>query len=438
MRGEDVPATLVGPRVTLEPTPSEVAALVVDIGAGLRARDSEIAETMTRRITHEITHTRGDPRLASLRAASIHANVSTMIEILANDIPLGHLQPPMAAAEYARRVAQREIPSNFLVRSYHMGQNAMMRICYDEIGRRDLPTLLSLAVVERLTEVVYSYVDWIVLYVLETYEAERARWVNARGTVHSAAVHPLLSATPPDPLGFEAETGYGLERTHLAVILWCLDGDDAETLNLLDSCARSLAFASNTDGPPLVTAIDRRTMWAWFPFASRSTVDPDGLRSAAELPEGARLAIGLPGCGLDGFRRSHQQAAAAYFVATVPGTPCDHRTIGFGDPGVAVVSLLAKDLDATREWVREVLGALADDTDQAATLRETLGTFYEIGESHVHTAQKMILHRNTVKYRITKALAATRTNGTSHEKLDIALALRICRFLGAAVLRPPA
>ncbi|WP_280363669.1 PucR family transcriptional regulator [Nocardia wallacei] len=417
--------------------PSEVAALVLEIGAGLRARDVEIAETMTRRITHEITHTRGDPRLAALRAASIHANVVTMIEILANDIPVGHLQPPMAAVEYARRVAQRGIPSNFLVRSYHMGQNVMMRICYGEIGQRNLPPALGLAVVERLTEIVYSYADWIILSVLETYEAERVRSVNARGTVHAATVHPLLSATPPDPIGFEIETGYTLERTHLAAILWCTDGDEAAAPELLDSGARALAAALNTDGPPLVTAIDRRTVWAWFPHAPQTAVDPRDLRSAADLPQGARLAIGLPGRGLEGFRRSHQQAAAAYFVATVPGTPADHRAIGFADPGVAVVSLLAKDLDSTRAWVREVLGALADDTDQAATLRDTLNTFYEIGESHVHTAQRMTLHRNTVKYRITKALAAIRADGTAPEKLDIALALRICHFLGTNVLRPP-
>jgi DNA-binding PucR family transcriptional regulator len=87
--------------------------------------------------------------------------------------------------------------------------------------------------------------------------------------------------------------------------------------------------------------------------------------------------------------------------------------------------------------VREVLGALADDTDQAAMLRDTLSTFYETGESHLHTAQQMTLHRNTVKYRITKAVDATRGGGTGHEKLDIALALRICRFLGQNVLRPP-
>ncbi|WUI35290.1 helix-turn-helix domain-containing protein [Nocardia sp. NBC_00416] len=409
----------------------------MEIGAGLRARESEIAEVMTRRITNEIDYTRDDPPLADLRAASIHANVATMIELLASDIPVDHLQPPTASVEYARRMAQREIPSNFLVRAYHMGQNVMMRICHDEVGRRGLPTPLGLAVLTRLTELVYAYTDWITVYVFETYETERMRRTNARGNVHSSTVHSLLSATAPDPAVFESETGYRLDQTHLAVILWYTGNDEAGALSLLDSGTRTLAHVLRADGAPLVTAIDRRTLWVWIPFGRQPAVEATELGSVTGLPEGVRLAIGLPSPGLDGFRRSQQQAAAAYFVATIPGTPSAPVTIGFGDPGVAVVSLLAKNLDSTREWVREVLGGLADDTDQAATLRDTLSTFYESGESHLHTAQQMILHRNTVKYRITKAVEATRGGATGHEKLDIALALRICRFLGRNVLRPP-
>ncbi|GGK89800.1 PucR family transcriptional regulator [Nocardia jinanensis] len=421
-----------------ETTPTLVSTMVVEIGAGLRAREAEISEGMTRRILHAIDYSRAEPQLSDLRTASIHANISTMVEILANDIPVAHLQPPLAAVESARRMAQREIPSNYLVRAYHMGQNTMMRICYDEVAQRNLPTALGLAVLQRLTENVYAYTDWIIEYVLETYETERMRWMNARGNVHSSTVHTLLSPRTGDPAGFEAETGYRLDQAHLAVILWSTGTDEVGTLALLDSGARTMAHILQADGPPLVTAIDPRTMWVWFPFGRRPAVDADALRADAGLTEGVRLAVGLPGRGLDGFRRSHQQAAAAYFVATLPGTPSSARpAIGFGDPGVAVVSLLAKDLDSTRQWVHEVLGALADDTEQAATLRDTLSTFYETGESHVHTAQRMTLHRNTVKYRITKAVDATRRTGAGQEKLDIALALRICRFLGPSVLRPP-
>lgn len=420
-----------------EPTGAEVAAVMMDIGQALKAREAEIARDMVRLITREIDYTRDDPLMTDLRTASIHANVATIVQVFASDIPLDHLQPPTAAVEYARRLAQREIPIQFLVRAYHMGQNVMTRTCYDEVGKRDLPPALGLAVIKRLTKIIYSYADWITLYVFDTYEAERARWMNVRGNVHSSTVHALLSSVTPDSADFEAETGYRLDRTHLAMILWYSGPDEMCTLNLLNCRARALAHHLHADNPPLITAIDRRTVWLWLPFGPRRpVVDTGEIRAAAHLPERVRLAIGLPGRGLDGFRRSHQQADAAYLVATVPGTPSTRQVVGFGDPGVAVVSLLARDLDSTRTWVREVLGPLADDTEQAATLRDTLSTYYATGESHVHTAQQMTLHRNTVKYRITKALEAAQTTGTPHEKLDIALALQVCHFLGPNVLRP--
>ncbi|MGI5219347.1 PucR family transcriptional regulator [Nocardia sp. CA-290969] len=415
----------------------QVSELIAQIGASLRARESELAEAMTHRIVHEVPDPSGLPGLGDLRAASIRANMATAIDMLADRIPIHHLQPPTAAVECVRREAQWGIPSSLLVRSYHLGQGAMMRICHSEVGRRNLPGALGLAVIERLTELIHSYADWITRYLFETYEVERKQLTSVSSTTHSTAVRRLLSASTPDPMAFEAETGYALDRTHLAVIMWYTGKDRSEAPAVLDTCVRAQARALGCGDAPLIAPIDRHTLWAWFPFNQHTTPDTGRLRSADLPGKNVRLAIGLPGPQTEGFRRSHRQAAAAHRVSAMPGVPTDRHVIGFGDPGVAMVSLVSDDLDSTREWIRATLGELAYDTDHAAILRETLATFYETGESHVHTAQKMTLHRNTVKYRITKALAATPSGGSAPEGIDIALALRVCRFLGSTVLRPP-
>lgn len=415
----------------------EVVAVVADIARSLRAREADITRSMSALLAREIDHLDDDPQLIGMLEASVHGNIATILHVLANDIPVDHLQPTTAAVEYALRLAQREVPSNSLVRAYHMGQNDMMRICYEELHRRELPAPLALSVIKHLSEVLYSYIDWITLYVFDAYEAERGRWMNARGSVHSSTIHALLASDTPDTTAFESETQYRLDQTHLALILWHVGADHPSTLTVLDNHARSIARALTTDTAPIITAIDRRTAWAWLPFGRRRTGLDTADLDKVELDAGVRIAVGLPGNGLNGFRRSHQQAAAAYFVATVPGSPSARPIVGFGDPGVAVVSLLAKDLDSTRAWVHEVLGELAQDTKQAAVLRETLSTYYATGESHLHTAQQLTLHRNTVKYRINKALNATRSGGGNHrDKLDIALALQVCRFLGASIVRP--
>ena len=67
-----------------------------------------------------------------------------------------------------------------------------------------------------------------------------------------------------------------------------------------------------------------------------------------------------PTPGVDGFRRSHQQAHGARGVAIAAGTD----VTAAGDPGLAAVALLAQNLAEAQVWVCETLGPLASDTDK--------------------------------------------------------------------------
>jgi DNA-binding PucR family transcriptional regulator len=117
----------------------------------------------------------------------------------------------------------------------------------------------------------------------------------------------------------------------------------------------------------------------------------------------------------------------------VDGAPV---AVSFGDQGVAVVSLLAGDIESTRLWVQELLGPLAVDRPGAEALRETLRVFFATGESYARTAELLSLHRNTVKYRVAKAFGE-RGEGREADRMDLAVALQVCRFLGPAVLARP-
>ncbi|AZI65323.1 MULTISPECIES: PucR family transcriptional regulator [Rhodococcus] len=412
----------------------EVLAVVAELALRLDERSADIAREMAFMMAHEIDQLDADAKLLEMLEASVQGNITTIIHVLANDIPIDHLQPTTAAVEYALRLAQRDVPSNSLVRAYHMGQGDLMRICHDEISTLDIPARLTLAVLKHTSDVVYSYIDWITLYVFDAYERERSRWMAAQGNLHSAAIHALLSGTNADTAAFEAETGYRLGQNHVALVVWSTWDADVMGINTLDRLVRDLGAAAGADKPPIITAIDRRTVWAWLPFGRRVPApDPEVLAAAVPLDGGARVAIGLPGSGVDGFKRSHEQATAAYSVAAVPDTP-QRPVVSFGDRGVAVVSLLSENIDSTKSWVWEVLGPLAEDTPSAASLRTTLSVYFAHGESHLHTANHMNLHRNTVKYRINKALGDPVAAG--RDKLDLALALQVCELLGRSVLRP--
>lgn len=416
-------------------THEEVRRVVAEIAQRFDDRQQEITRAMTVMMAREVDQLDEDPQLVELLEASVHGNIATLIHVLANDIPTEHLHPTTAAVEYALRLAQRDVSSHSLVRAYHLGQNDFMRMCVDEVRSMNLPPDLAFDVIEDVSYVVSRYIDRITLYVFDAYEKERHRWSAVRGNVHSALIHGIVDGSETDSAAFESETGYRLDRGHLAVIAWTTTEPADGGVSPLDRLVRAVAEHVRADGAPILTAVDRRTVWAWLPFGrSLPAVDTDALAAVVGAHPTGRVALGLPATGLTGFRRTHEQARAAYSIALVHSTS-RRRVIGFGDRGVAIVSLLARNLDAARAWVGEVLGPLADDTEQAAMLRVTLGTYFATGESHLRTAERLTLHRNTVKYRVGKALGDPTRAPATHDKLDIALALQACEYLGSSVLR---
>ncbi|MGB6039076.1 MAG: helix-turn-helix domain-containing protein [Gordonia sp. (in: high G+C Gram-positive bacteria)] len=403
---------------------------VATVGRQLRTTQQQLSDDVTAALMRGIEPLDSDPVLVAMLEASVNANVTNIVDVLANDIPLAHLQPPTAAVEYALRLAQRGIPSNALVRAYHMGQNVALRRCYEIIGEQGLATPETVALTAEVSAVLYRYIDSVTAEVFAAYEEERARWIGAQGSALSSTVHTLLAAPSSSAHRFERETGYQLDRDHRAMILWLTD-DTRASLADLDRIARDAVNRTGAAGPPLIAPMDGSSLWVWIPSARhpRGSTPADVMREVS-LPGGVRVAFGLVGSGVEGFCRSHEQARAAFAVASIPASPTA-SVVSYDDRGIAVASMLAKDVDVTRVWVHEVLRELAVDTPGASPLRETLNRYFATGESHLRTAEQLQLHRNTVKYRIDKALAAVRPDT---DRLDLALALTACEFLGPLVL----
>jgi hypothetical protein len=73
------------------------------------------------------------------------------------------------------------------------------------------------------------------------------------------------------------------------------------------------------------------------------------------------VTVGHPLPGIDGFRRSHQQAVVTRGAVIAAG-PRPPRVTTASDPGIAVIAQFSGDLRAARAWVSEVLGPLASAT----------------------------------------------------------------------------
>ncbi len=70
-------------------------------------------------------------------------------------------------------------------------------------------------------------------------------------------------------------------------------------------------------------------------------------------------------------------------------------------------------------------------------LRETLLVFLQNGGSYKTKAEQLILHKNTVQYRVRKAEASLGHPVGDHRQ-DVELALQARHWLGSSVLQPAA
>ncbi|MEJ2871044.1 helix-turn-helix domain-containing protein [Actinomycetospora sp. OC33-EN08] len=401
------------------------------VAAALARHRDEISAAIRDLLASRIDELRGDPALIDLLGASVGGNVETILHVLAHDLSPRGVEPPPAAVEYARRLAQRGVPVNALVRAYRLGQAHLMEwafSCLDEVagGPDDVA-----AVSQHVVLTVFEYVDHVSQHVVAVYEAERDRWLENRHAIRVARIRDVLDRRAPggpdERLAVEAVLNYRFGPVHLGAVLWLDEPPTAgPALVVLERCADGLAAALGANGRALVVPWDTQSAWVWWPgveSVARETV-------AAALARGGepvRVACGAPAGGVEGFRATHEQALRARAVTLAAREAAPPVTL-FDEVGA--VALLCADLDAATAWVRRVLGPLAEPGATRARLRETLQVFLATGGSNAATASRLGVHPSTVKYRVRRA-KEVRGRPVEPDRLDVELALLACAWLGA-------
>jgi hypothetical protein len=412
----------------------------LELVSQLAARISERQTEFSRGLGHllsGIQHLDGDPYMVELLQASVDANINTILHLLGNHIPIEHLQPTTAAVEFALRLAQRGVPPDALVRAYHMGQDHFLGEFFAEAERADAPPQVRIDALRHVARTLFRYIDWITVYLIDRYEEERQRWSSTSGNLYSSLLHQVVAGEETDPVRFRAETAYDLAQTHVAAMIWTtVDAPTLEDLRRMERFSHTLAGVVDAPAGPIFTAVDRGLGWAWYPRGRDG--GPLDTEAVAEAVRGTpfRLSVGLPGRGIDGFRRSHQQAEDARQLA-LAAPAVTGPVLSYDDRGVAVVAMLARDIDATRAWVQRVLGPLAAATEHAGRLRDTVLAYHAADGNQAETAARLNLHRNSVRYRLERA-EELRGRPLADGRLDVEVALLVCHYLGTPVLAPAA
>ncbi|WP_329047861.1 helix-turn-helix domain-containing protein [Amycolatopsis sp. NBC_01488] len=409
-----------------------VSERIRQIAATLADRAAELAGELVQLYAADLPQlVNDDERMVSLLSASVYQNIETALQIFQHGIDPSTVEPPAAAVEYARRLAQRGTPVFDLILAYDLGQAAMLDFGFQECTRLVDDAALLGAIMRRLLKVAYEFITRVVRQLVSVYQDERDKWLLNRSAARAAKVLELLGENggPPDLDAAEAVIGYRLRGTHVGMVVWHAS-ESHDVLSLLESVAGAVLERAGGQGRPLFVPRDEAGAWAWLPVASVRREHLDA--ALAEADPGVRVTVGDPGTGVAGFRDTHQQARRVHALALAAGEHCD-RVLTFREVGT--VALMTTDLNAARLWVASTLGPLSADDENCARLRDTLRVFLASGGSYTAAAGELTMHKNSVQYRVRKAQELL-PRGLSDSRLDVELALNLSHRLGAAVLSP--
>lgn len=404
-----------------------VRGAAAQIAGQLLGRETELTAQVTRAIEVGVTGL-DDPDLLEILHASVQGNVVTILHMLHNQIPLRDLAASPAATEYALRLARQGVPGNALRRAYHFGADTLIGDLFDAVRALDADPDLQWDLVRYLAGWVNEYVDRVSQLVLASHQRELEALREHSTSVVAQLVAAVLDGDHPDE--FTDATGYELDGDHRAAILWAPGslGTTDETARLRDLSAR-LGRDLHARAK-LFNTIDRATAEVWFavphgdPAPGLGAVH-DRMRSV----DGIRGAFGTVVSGPAGFRRSHTEATRVRaLMASVPDT----RSVLAHDEGaVGILTLLIDDPARLAAWVRATLGDLGADDERAAGLRETIRVVLGEQGNHSAAAERLAIHRNSIRYRIDQA-EKLRGAPISRGRLDLELALEAMHLLGAA------
>lgn len=376
-----------------------------------------------------------DDRMSELMRAAMRDQLQTIFRALLQGIDVAQLVVPATHTEYARALARQDIPIKAMMHAHRLGQRRLGELVVAELQAAGLAPEAQVAVIETLARTLSKYVDVLSQQALSAYQGEHELRLKARRIAGEAQIREVLDgAKAVDAEAVSLAIGYPLSWEHLALVVWYPRGEAAhDRFASLWDFVRALAVAAGSTAIPLLVDTGREASWVWLPYRRVPGNAVANIREfVGQRTYAPNLAIGVMGCGVEGFRRSHRQAQRAR-AAAGEGIGQSNVVVAATDTGVVSAALLDADVEEMRGWVADVLGPLASDTDDDARLREILRIYLSFGRPY-RVAEELNVPLEAVKSDVQRAVA--RRGRPIDDKRTVEVALSACKRFGAAVLRP--
>jgi hypothetical protein len=368
----------------------------------------EIVEVMLRRMRAEVPDydVEARPELRDAERASCYGNVRAALHALGTDRSIPGPVPPEAVEE-ARLAARAGTPLESLLHTYRVGHAVCWERALEVAEKMGLQGDARSATLVIGSRYMFAYVDATCGAITKEYTRERDRAMRSQVQRRVQLVRDVLGGAVVG----SAELGYELEAEHIGVIA---DGPGAD--------AYLLALQRELGHHLLPIAVSETVVWGWL--GARQSLGESGRRrlTAVPLEPDTRVALGEPGIGPAGFRRTHEQALAAHRVAVRTVQPLTR----FDD--VALEAALLTDERAARRLLERELGPLGGDEERTVTLCATLEAYLETGQNASAAAAMLGINDRTVAYRI-RAIEDALGRSVPSRSAELAAALRLRRLL---------
>lgn len=389
----------------------EFDAALKGLATDLREDLSESVERGMAQLHEEVADcfaTPNDPDSEALITDTYAAVLDHIFDGLESSWHLPERDPPELACEDTRVSADRGVGLSVLAQSYRIVHRLISEEAIEKAAGRVTNQDLGRAVLGVTNHSMFADFDWMVARLIETYEHERLLLARDEEWFRRRLVRNLLQE--PGGAIDAGSLNYDFAGPHISLVAW---GSDAQRV--------PAAIQGRAGLPLLSVAGTPTTTWAWLGV---SDLDRDGaaVREALEDNPGARLAVGEPATGIEGFRLSHRQAWGAYRIAR--DTEAD--LTWYAD--VALLVLTLQDQDAARQFVLNELGPFASDEPRSKLLRETLSVYFRCGHNGAAAAAALGIHDRTVLYRI-RTIEEGLGRSVTARREELALALRLAPVL---------
>jgi hypothetical protein len=375
-----------------------VDAATRELADELARRIDALVEAMLERVLADPDLARFDePHFQELARLIARENLLHEVHALRHDRALPESAPGEAQVA-ARQAVELDAPVTVVLRCYRAGHAVLWSAWLELVEHRDFDDAVRRRLLESGSEFMFAYVERCTAFVLAEYAGHHDAVARTRDYRRLQAVRRVLAGEP----GGDALDGYPLAQEHLGLVAW---GPDAK--RALGAVAERAATAMTIPGGD-------GTLWAWIGGADHPL---------PSLPGAASIALGTPGSGVDGFRRTHREAQDARAVAT----RLRQDLTRFDEVSLEALALVAG--GRAHELVERELATLAEDTARARRLRETLEAYFASGQNATAAGARLGVNERTVRNRL-RAIEETIGRDLTTRRAEVETALRFARVLG--------